>query len=101
MTPTRMFMTLPDGRNAPSLSRVDAASSVDAASPAALEHQADVADNHLLVDRLPHVVHGERGHRHGGQRFHLDAGPRSRAYAGFDRVAARAWRELDVHAGQR
>ena len=45
---------------------------------------------HRLVDRLDHVVEGQRGDGDGGERFHLDAGLRARADARLDVVAARA-----------
>ena len=58
-----------------------------AAAAAALFHEADLADDHRLVDRLDHVVDGQRGDRHGVERFHLDAGLRRRPHARFDLVA--------------
>ena len=45
-----------------------------ARAPAGLLDQADVGDLHLAVDRLAHVVDGQRRHRNGGHRLHLDAG---------------------------
>ena len=35
--------------------------------------QLHLVDDHSLVDRLRHVVHGERGHRDCDERLHLDA----------------------------
>src|SRR5262245_24081898 len=32
----------------------------------------DITDHHGFVDRLHHVIHGQRGDRNGGERFHLD-----------------------------
>ena len=37
-------------------------------------HEADLANHHRLVDRLHHVVDGQRGDRDGGEGFHFDAG---------------------------
>src|SRR3546814_10290262 len=39
--------------------------------------QADIADDHALIERLGHVVDGNERDRDGGDRFHLDAGLRS------------------------
>ena len=41
---------------------------------AVLERQTRIADHHAAVDRLQHVVDGQRRDRDRGQRLHLDAG---------------------------
>src|ERR1700722_844965 len=41
---------------------------------AALLDQANALDAHAALDRLHHVVDGETGDRHRGQRLHLDTG---------------------------
>ena len=55
----------------------------------------------VLVDGLDHVVDRQRRHRHGGQRFHLDAGLRVGAHARLDAVAAPRRRQLDADVRQR
>src|SRR5580704_10650606 len=42
-----------------------------AALSASLMFKRDFANFDALVERLAHIVHGERGNAHGGQRFHL------------------------------
>src|SRR6058998_1472329 len=42
--------------------------------PAPLLDELDLRDGHTALDRLHHVVDGERRHRGGRERFHLDAG---------------------------
>ena len=51
---------------------------------AAFLDQPHVDDAHAAVDRLAHVVDGERGDGHGGQRLHLDAGAIERAHGRQD-----------------
>src|SRR5690349_10297585 len=41
---------------------------------AALLDEADALDAHAAFDRLHHIVDGEAGDRHRGQRLHLDPG---------------------------
>ena len=45
--------------------------------------QPNVADLHFLIHRLAHVVDGEQGDRHAGQRFHLHPGLRHGARGAF------------------
>src|SRR5581483_10188689 len=47
---------------------------VTAGLAAALLDQADALDAHAALDRLGHVVDGQAGDRHGGERLHLHAG---------------------------
>ena len=64
--------------------------------------RAEVLDDHLRVERLDHVVDGQRGHRDGRQRLHLDSRLRSsrrspRSHAALLDLEAR----LDVRQRQR
>ena len=60
-------------------------------------------DAHAAVDRLAHVVDGERRHRDRGQRLHLDPGPAGDPAGGADPDAAVLGlrRQLDRDRGQR
>src|SRR5579859_6947803 len=51
---------------------------------AGLRDELDLADDHLLVDSLAHVVDRERSNGHGGQGFHFDAGLGGDSGDGFD-----------------
>src|SRR5579859_8198843 len=55
-----------------------------AAAPAALLLQPDALDRHNTVHGLAHVVDGEGGDAHGGQRLHLDAGAAEDAHGRLD-----------------
>src|SRR4051812_24704846 len=70
---------------------------------AALMGEPDLGDAHGLIDRLHHVVDGERRHRDGGQRLHLDAGAAFELAGGldYDRGLSRVDRELDLDRGER
>ena len=70
-------------------------------SAAGLLDQADVADHHVLVHGLDHVVDRQRRNGHGCQRFHLDAGLALGAHARLDAVAATGRRQLDADVRQR
>src|SRR5947209_17233955 len=51
---------------------------------AGLLEQGDLADLEVLLQALDHVVDRERGDARGGQRLHLDPGPRRGARLGGD-----------------
>src|SRR5687768_8579170 len=51
---------------------------------ARLVDQPDVADPHAPVERLAHVVDGERGDGNGCQRFHFHAGPAGHLHRRLD-----------------
>src|SRR5882672_6536376 len=53
---------------------------------ALLLDETDIADHHLLVDGLDHVVDGERGDRDRRQCLHFDACLRRRPHARLDCV---------------
>ena len=63
--------------------------------------QRDVGDRHLLVDRLRHVVDGQRGDGDHGERLHLDAGLRGGLGGGNDRHAFDIGRDGDLDDRQR
>src|SRR6476469_3482712 len=79
-------MASSDGRGAACASTRSSASATDsnatslllcakmAAAAAALLDEPDAFDAHAAVDRLHHVVDGQAGNCHGGERLHLDAG---------------------------
>ena len=52
--------------------------------PPVFSQRASSTDRHAAVDRLAHVVDGERGDRAGGERLHLDAGPVDGVDLGLD-----------------
>ena len=60
-----------------------------------------LADDHSLVDRLRHVVHGERRNRDRDERLHLDAGLGRRLRRRFDLYRIVGNRERDVDVRQR
>src|SRR5262249_14987438 len=51
---------------------------------AALGDEANAFDAHAALDRLDHVVDGETGDRHCGQRLHLDPGAAADLHGGAD-----------------
>ena len=66
-----------------------------------LVHERHVRDDHALVDRLRHVVDGQRRHARGRQRLHLDPRLRRRLRLGDDVDAPLADGQLDVHHRER
>src|SRR5262245_27095795 len=80
-----------------------AGATVRAAATAALLDQTDAADRHAAIDRLAHVVEGQRRDRDRGERLHLDPGARLHAYPALDGDARRRviGRELDVDVRER
>ena len=60
-----------------------------------------VGDRHVRVDRLGHVVDGERRRRCGHERLHLDACPRGRLRDSRDLHPVGRDVELDVDQGER
>src|SRR5436189_5471340 len=87
-------------RNTPGLLELDVP-----ALPTRLPDEADVADAHVLLRCLRHVVHRERRHRDRRQRLHLYARLRRRAHprCDLDRPSAlvRIERYLDPRKRQR
>ena len=67
---------------------------------ALLLHHADIADCHGLVNRLHHVIDGERRHGDRRERFHLDARLRGCAHPRRDLVAAPGRRQFDADVRQ-
>src|SRR5262249_3300347 len=78
-----------------------AAAAIDAPASPTLFPQSDLADHHRAIDRLQHVVDGERGHGHRGQSFHLHAGGALAAHARLDadRGAVLVQLELEIDSG--
>src|SRR5262249_35143441 len=53
-------------------------------------------DAHAALDRLDHVVDGETGDRHGGERLHFDTGAPAHLHGGADLEARRLALRLDI-----
>src|ERR1043166_3010803 len=62
-----------------------------AAFSAAFFDEADLAQRHLAVDGLAHIVDRKPGDRRGRHRFHLDAGLAADAYGRLDLDARRTF----------
>src|SRR5262249_4589225 len=100
-----------DGRGAACASTRSSASATDgnatslllcaemAAAAAALLDEPDAFDAHAAVDRLHHVVDGEAGDGHGGERLHLDAGLARDLDAGGDFEARQTGIRPDIDLG--
>ena len=72
-------------------------------SASGLLEQPHRLDDDVALQRLGHVVQGERGDRRGGERLHLDTRPRRRGDLGpdDDRAGGRVGGQLDVDAVER
>ena len=67
---------------------------------AGLFEQVEILDLDGFVERLGHVVNGQRGHGGGGERLHLDAGL-ARWWRRCDRCARRSASTRHLHVGVR
>ena len=73
---------------------------VVAGAAAQLLLELDALDHHALVHRLHHVVDGEGGAGHGGERLHLHAGLARRAHARGDGDPGGGVRECHLDAAE-
>src|SRR5919202_117795 len=68
---------------------------------AALALEYHLTDLDPLVQRLAHIIDGQRSHTGGDQGLHLDSGCSSCNYAGSDRDAILAHLSSDINERQR
>src|SRR5687767_10516182 len=62
--------------------------------------EANVRDDHAAIDRLAHVVDGQRGGRDRGECLHLDTAAIERADGRGDRDGRALDGELEIDAGE-
>src|SRR3990172_1799201 len=105
------ILSHPAGRRSPTILRwglsgpgpVLAGPTIRPALPAFFYDQTNRADDHRPVHGLTHVVDSQGRHSHGGERFHLRAGPSCDPDPRFNVEAAGLlqWGELDLNAREK